>query len=181
MSENVWALCWRYSVLSDPLSWQAGLKQSSTRKHLQDLILIHNKRRLWGDLTGLPPSMYVNFATWGTMDIKSFPFSLGLICCWFIYEIVHNLPECHKSFAWRQKNMDWEEVVRFAIYTELQAATLVFVIDDRKWPFQDVFPAVMVILPIQITDHRSTDTWPTWSQKTEVVYGYGLWCLCVFC
>lgn len=68
-----------------------------------------------------------------TMDIKSFPFSLGLI---FVVGLLMKLCitclNVTKVSLGDKRNMDWEEVVRFAIYTELQAATLVFVIDDRK-------------------------------------------------
>lgn len=68
-----------------------------------------------------------------TMDIKSFPFSIGLIFVVGLFmKLCITCLNVTKVSLGDKRNMDWEEVVRFAIYTELQAATLVFVIDDRK-------------------------------------------------
>lgn len=143
------------------------LKQSSTRKHLQDLILIHNKWCLWGEFDWTAAfyvchlghlwkysRYFVIMYLWICVSIY------GYLVISFLLQYFITCLNVTKVTLGDKRNVDWEEVVGFAIYTELQAATLVLLIDNGKWPFQDVFPAVMVILPIQIADHWSTYSWP---------------------
>lgn len=57
--------------------------------------------------------------------------------------------------------MHRKEVIWLPVDAEFQAAALVFGIDHRQAPLEDVSPAVVAILAINLPNHRSTHVGPT--------------------
>lgn len=57
--------------------------------------------------------------------------------------------------AFRHKrDVHWKEVVWPSGYAELQTSTFVVFINDGQAPFEDVFPAVVAILTVKISNNR---------------------------
>lgn len=61
--------------------------------------------------------------------------------------------------------MHWEEVVWLPCYAELQAATLVFGIYHWQAPLEEIPPAVVAILTINLPNHWGADTRPRAGNK----------------
>ena len=57
-------------------------------------------------------------------------------------------------------HVDGEEVVGLPCDAELQAAALVVGVDDRQTPLQEVPSAVVLVLPVEVSDHRGTHAGP---------------------
>lgn len=62
--------------------------------------------------------------------------------------------------------MNREEVIRLPRNAELQAATLIFGINHWQAPLQRISPTVMSIFPIDLTNHRHTNTRWEWIVMT---------------
>jgi len=58
-----------------------------------------------------------------------------------------------------------EEVIWLPCYAELQAAALVFGIYHWQAPLEEISPAVMAILTINLPNHGGTDTRPRAGKK----------------
>lgn len=76
-------------------------------------------------------------------------------------------------------HVDWEEVVGLPGDAELQAAGLVVGVDDGEAPLQDVSPAVVFVLPVQVADHGGSHAGPAGDTRrmlaAEGVGGVGCW------
>lgn len=64
-------------------------------------------------------------------------------------------------------DVHWEEVVWLPRYVELQAATLVFGIYHWQAPLEEVSPAVVAILTVNLPNHRGADTRPRATRSHE--------------
>lgn len=62
-------------------------------------------------------------------------------------------------------DLHWEEVTGLPCYAELQAAALGFGIDHWQAPLEEISPAVVAILTIDLPDHWGADTGPRASHE----------------
>ena len=56
-------------------------------------------------------------------------------------------------------HVDGEEVVRVAVYAELQGPRLVGGVDEGQAPLQDLLVGVEVVLSVTLVDHWGSHTW----------------------
>lgn len=151
-------------VVMCPTVTQVGRQAGniSFKSLLEYLILVDNKGSLGGEFHQAVPFYLVHL---GHLEYRKKRHLVAMLLFFFCiisspsYKLGY-IPNATahlnvRIVAFRHEgDVHWEEVVWPASYAELQTSTFVVFINDRQAPFENVFPAVVAILAIEISDNR---------------------------